>query len=316
MASIRLATGTLQQCSPVAMVWSKVWSRSAPQPSGTSNDLVSILRTWLPLHGWEVADRPSFPGNNNYALLAYPFTDWATGQTHTLRYWIEYETSAWGYEIYADITYDTSPGTSTTSDGMVANNSWSSNDLCIWTSDQAPNALMLTAGTSLLWFWPGFTSGFIPGNNVPAKMGYPMPWNHDTTSSDRCIWFGPPMSNGHDSAAYLQHPGFNTSNQVSQTDFSHPAFLMQGWTLGARQSSGSLFQQFTQINSPDILLYLNRIRISASSFGVIPNSTAVPYLTTKFDGTNYYIALHPGLENDGTSVWLDCGTSEPTFTAD
>jgi len=298
------------------MVWSKVWSRSGPQPSGSSNDIVSLLRTWLPLHGWTVEDRPSHPGNNNYALLSYPFTDWATGDTHTLRYWIEYETSSWGYELYADYNYETSPGTGNNADQLVANNDWINNDLCIWTSDAAPNALMLTIGNQLLWFWPGWTSAFIPGDNNPSKMGYPMPWNHDSTTSDRCIWFGPPVSaSPSDGQNQLQHSTWNIYNAVNHVDFLHKPFLMQGWGLGAKASSGSTSQQVTQINSPDILLYLDRTRKTSTIFGVIPNGGSGQYLLTKYDGTNHYIALHNGIENEGTNVWLDCGTTEPTFNA-
>lgn len=293
------------------MVWSKIHSVPGPLSHSSPNDFMSALRTYLPLHGWVVTDRPGYEGNNDHGLFAYDYTDRKSGETHTLHYW------AYGYNNanycgiywYGDRDFATSPGTSTSYDLAIYPSK--NEDLTVWESSELPNAMLIMVGSKVMWFWPGYETLGIAGNNNPALQGYPMPWAlYNGATSE---WYGPPCGSAGSTTKHIQSCGMNPDPCEGAKYGTSTGYLVQGFGIIAMEYNYNYpAEEFAFINSPDILYEFNKKRANCDD-RIIPSNAHTGVTEIRFDGTNYYIAIHDGSQNDGCNVWLNCGTTEPKF---
>ena len=291
------------------MVWSKIHSQPGPV---TSADCLQVFWDYLQTTGWRCLDDiAGAEGSRVKYRLEYDYEDVGSGETATLKYWIETENVA-GYEIYGDPNGD---GSFTIYDTVCSDNYWGSGDLTVWTSDdpETDKAILITLNKSVLFFWFGFQSAWIPNPKTPAQMGYPMPlFGRGSTGSH---WYGSPIEVPGDSQY-----GYQCLSTYPQGTYfpsaalnGYKPFLTQGFGVSAIEYNYQYpIAEWTWINSQDILQEVSLIRNGDKPI----MTTAVSTMGVKFDGTNYFLTLHDGSRSCGTNIWLPVGNTEPSLLHD
>lgn len=275
--------------------------------------MVYLFDTYLPARGWTVAAHPSgfaYRRKCSYTVT----TNWVTNASYTMRYWADWvsATSASYMTLYEDATYTTTPGdlaTDTTHSTSLLYNSSSyvgaNSQWRFWSSDQVPNATLVTRGKKVVWYHPGFTTGGflvdpsrVPGTDDNSSIMFPLvqaEWK----------WANGPDSSGSGTLS-------NVIQLLSNSGLNYftAGRLYQGIPFGPSNSSGNstnTYAAFT-VNTPDVVLY--HTASSASTRTLTEGATIAG--VTLLSNSKYYL-LTKGDVNQH-ALCFDMGATEPDLS--
>lgn len=286
---------------------------STTASQGAADAAAYLLDTVMPAKGFTVSAHPDASAFKR--VMSYTLNNDITGSTYTLRWWASYgsTTSSNQFTVYDDPTYTTTPGDlannssfgsnwTVSSSYVGAGKSWK-----FWNSDQNANAILVTRGPKVWFYWPGISSACIyvddswTGAAVNASTTY-LPMTNSYPLNGRRA----PVYTTSASTLYL-HPAIGSPN-VGQLTYDG---LFQGYELLISNSSGTIDSYASRafsITAADVLLWLPAIPTTTRT--VFAQANERP-MTLKM-GTNYYLSSYK--DRSSCSLMFDFGTSEPDFS--
>lgn len=190
------------------MAWSTVYTQAYSTSADNHTFLTYFFDTYLSgKSGWTTGSHPSGSSTKRVASLTLP-SPWENGANATCYYWIDWisPTSSSYWTWYEDATYTTTPGDlgTDTTNGWTSNGaSWSSNtgDWRIWESSTDSNAIMLTKGRKVYFYWPGSSEWMVRVDS-----------NWDGSTDNRSTHIGPYIGQSPSGLAHANYPlGSGTS---------------------------------------------------------------------------------------------------------
>ena len=293
------------------------WTNTHTIPWTSINDNPAALAyhfdTYLPAKGWTTGAHPDASAFKR--KFSWTATDNFTNTSQTSYFWTTWSsnTSTSSATIYEDATYTTVPGdlcTSTTngvSMSMSSSYAHFTSDWRFWTSDQNPNATLVTRNKKIVWFHQGYSNynyvqqGVWTGaNQNPNTHIFPLvtesimffcnaPVDTGTTSSESYLYFSSYFGSSYSTLMpETFYSNFSVDYYNTAVNFRGPAFIIN--------------QSDIKYHSPASGGAGNRtLQSSNSQNGVLLLANG-----------RYWLRGDPNMNNN--SIVLDMGVSEPDLT--
>lgn len=290
------------------MAWSKFHSIPFVNDNTFGTFHTYLFNTALPAKGWTVSNHPS--GNAFKRSISYTLTDWHSNQNTTMRFWVDwYNAISSNWVLYPDKTFTTTPGDLGTAlyGGVTfydyVANPYAPDSFSFWGTTSKTNALLVTRGKKVIFFWPGMTSfaGYRTDSELNKTYIYPFTSNGIRVG-------GSPLTTGTSSQMGYVYPMVNQGSAsyfVSDPNRLYSNFPVVGGMQGyPYQDSFLLYFE----NNPDVTFYVPSSSTTNDWYGSSGYST---YGSLVFDGTNYHLACQSDMAKP--SYWFNLGTTEPVF---
>ena len=292
------------------------WTNTHTIPWTSTNDnpgaLAYLFDTYLPAKGWTTGAHPD--ANTYKRKFSWTATDNFTNTSQTSYYWVSWSsnTSTSSATIYEDATYTTVPGDLCTSVTNSIGWSFSSNythftaDWRFWTSDQNPNATLVTRNKKITWFHSGYSNwnylqqGVWTGaNQNPNTCIYPL-------LSEGTLYFNnSPVDTGTSSTESYMY--FNCYFGSSYIDLM-PETFYSNFSVDYHNTAQNFRGPGYIINQSDIKYH---VPAGGSTNRGLQSNNSVNGVLLLANG-RYWLRGNPTMTD--SSVVFDMGVSEPDLT--
>jgi hypothetical protein len=292
------------------MAWTKFHSIPWVSDSTNGSYHTYLFDTALAGKGWTISAHPD--SNAFKRRASYAMTDWNTGTTTTMRFWVNWgsATSA-SCSWYPDKTFTTTPGdlatytTSTRTYYAYVSNYQATDSWGFWSTTSKSKALLVTRGKKVVFFWPGMNS--YGGYNVTseANKNYIYPF---ADTGFKCS--GPPQLSGSSGQLSFVCPYvFSGSATYVNTEpnrlYSNFPFIASSPNYTFPYDNSSLL--YVEDNS-DVKHFIPSTNTSGDWAG---SNSYTSYGVVVYDGTNYYLSTQSDMAR--AALWFNMGTTEPVF---
>jgi len=209
--------------------------------------------------GWNVSAHPDASAFKRSVSITYP-NAMDGGSNATCYFWVNWGsvTNPTQTSWYNDYTYTTTPGDLGTYTSYVALHNWISNfnnsgasNIKIWQSSERSDAMLVTAGKRIFFFWPGCTEWAIPepyalgtwdGSGPVAGQGWIKP--HTGANEGNLVVYNPMQaSTASTSSKYSVVPSFGHSQLYMNAKYTSGPTIVTGssWMVGNTSFEMSAF---------------------------------------------------------------------------
>ena len=307
------------------MAWSSVYSQSYATNADSHTFMVYLFDTYL--NGkteWSVSAHPDSSAYKRSVSISLP-SPWNGGSNVSSYFWVTWgSTSPSSWTWYEDGTYTTVPGDL----GTYSINAWSSSSLWtnfsgdwrIWESSTDTNAVLVTKGKQVIFFWPGPSEWMARPDNS---------WNGSSDNSGSS--FGPyvastwpqlingnyPVTDGNNTADYTMTVDVGTGYTTDKSGLGGgPYWLIPGvqWMSGTSTSSNYPSTHSSAAfprTGADIAWYFSDTNNDVDRH-LTANTSSSWTLLFESNGSKYWLIGSSDLNKQ--CLALDMGTSEPDFS--
>jgi len=283
--------------------------------------------------GWTVSAHPDASEFKRSVSITYP-NAMDGGNDATCYFWVNWgsTTNPTQMNWYSDYTYTTTPGDLGTYTSYLAQNNWITNfnnsgasNIKIWQSSERSDAMLVTAGKRVFFFWPGCTEWAIPepyalttwdGSGPVAGQGWIRPYTGSNEAN--MIVYNPMQTTSvSTSGKYAVVPSFGHSASFMNTKYSGGPAIVTGasWMVGNTTHEMSPFgMPAMDASTSDFGYWIPSPSADSTTEDsyYIANGSIEGTLVFDTNTSNYWLQAWPSPSVTGAA--FNFGAAEPDFS--